>query len=568
MPPPGTGRARTSWILILLVACALGLRLASVGRLLPQDREPDAFEVYEMQRVQHDPALVKGVNFEQRYPWLLAWTLAALPAAHAPQDVSAAQAEERHLATAAHPFVRVRLAVALLATLQVLLTFFLARRFVSERQALLAVFLVGTSLLQLLFSVEARPHGAHAGLALLALIAALQLVEDFGWVRLALAVLTSAAAIATLQLGPSTLPPLFVACLLLRGRRRGLRVALALGAPLAALLLARPWYTSPLSVDAQGIHLASQEGGGHTLSFGVMDFLGSWRGAQMLFEHDPVLALLAGGGILLALAHVRSAWRAAGAATRRALAVASAFALPYALVITVQGEVYERFLMPLLPFLALLGALCAGWIWKLQRARALVLLALGFAALSALQFARLALVPDTFEQAAAWIRRNVDPQSKVVLFPDDSLPLLYSRESVAAQMQDLSARNVPWVTYQATIAALPPGTRTWNVRCFPREMLRLGHAPDEAELRGWLSEEGVEYLVVEYSLHKWNLPVLPALERAASELGQLAFTSQGSAPDPLEQGPTEYQGIRHLALRELRQSALGPELRIWKITRR
>ena len=299
-----------------------------------------------------------------------------------------------------------------------------------------------------------------------------------------------------------------------------------------------------------------------------MDFLGSWRGAQMLFEHDPALALLAGGGLVLALFGMRAAWRAASVPTRRALAVAAAFALPYTLVITIQGEVYERFLMPLIPFLAILGALCAGWLWKLRPARLVVLAALGFAALSALQFVHLARVPDAYEQTAAWIRANVDAQAKVVLFPDDSLPLLYSREAVDAQMQELASRNAPWVTYQATIAALPAGTKTWNVRCVPRALMLPGKTPSEAELRTWLSDERVDYLVVEYSRHKWNLPTLPALERAASGIGELVFRSRGAAPDALEEGSMEYQSIRHFALRQLQQGALGPELRVWKLTRR
>jgi 4-amino-4-deoxy-L-arabinose transferase-like glycosyltransferase len=484
MPSRGPDRTRNLWILALLVALALGMRLASAGRLLPQQREPDAFEVYEMQRVQGDQALVKGVNFQERYPWLLAWTLAALPAAHPPRDASAADAERLHLAAAAQPFLRVRIAVALLATLQVLLTFFLARRFLPEGAALAAVFLVATSLLHLLFSVEARPHGANAGLTLLALIATLQLGQRFAFGRLALAVVTSAAAIATFQLGLATLPPLFLACLLLEGVPRGRRIALALCAPLAALALALPWYTNRPYIDATGVHMASAEGGGHTLFFQGMDFLGSLRGAQLVFEHDPLLALLAAAGLVLLLARARNSWRAADADTRRSLAVAGAFALPYALVITIQGEVYERFLMPLVPFVAILGAVALLALWRRPAARALALLALGLAALSAGQFVRLAQVPDAYEQAAEWVRQHVPREANLTVFPDVSLPLLYTPAAVAAQMQDISARNMPWVTYQATIPALPAGAPAWNVRCVPRQLV-VQRATVEA-LRAWL----------------------------------------------------------------------------------
>ncbi len=563
-----SGRARTAWLLALIVALALGLRLASVGRLLPSLREPDAFEVYEMQRAQGDPALVKGVNFHERYPWLLAWTLAALPAAHAPAELAPAEAEERHLALAARPFVVVRTAVALLATLQVLLTFFLARRFVSERLALLASLLVATSLLQLLFSVEARPHGAHAGLALLALIATLQLAERFSLARLSLAVLGSAAAVATLQLGLSTLPPLALACFLAAGRGFARRALVALAAPLVAGALALAWYTNKPYVDAQGIHLASAEGGGHTLFFQLMDFLGSWRGAVMLFEHDPALAALAGAGLLLVLVRARSLWREAQVPTRRALLVACAFALPYTLVITIQGEVYERFLLPLLPFLAILGAHCAGWLWSKRPLRVVPIAALAFGCVSAAQFARLALVPDAFEQAAGWLREHAREGERIALFPDNALPLLYTPASVAAQIVDPAQENVPWVTYQATIPSLAPGTRTFDVRSFPARRALPRNGPDVGSMQQWLADERVDYLVVEYSQRMWRKPILPSLEEAARTRGELVFTSAGAGPRLVEQGALDYQAIERFAWRQLQQRALGPELRIWRVARR
>ncbi|MBK7645290.1 MAG: hypothetical protein IPJ19_19985 [Planctomycetes bacterium] len=569
MPPSGPARTRAYWILALIVALALAMRVASAGRMLPELREPDAFEVYEMQRVQQDPALVKGVNFDERYPWLLAWTLAGLPAAHPPATVSATDAEELHLAAAARPFLRVRLAVVLLATLQVLLVFFLARRFLPEPWALVACFLVATSLLQLLFATQARPHGAHAGLALLALIAALQLVERFSLARLALAALASCAAIATFQMGFSTLPPLFVACLFAQGQSLKGRVLCAIIAPLAAILLALLWYTNKPYIDASGIHLASAAGGGHTLFFQGMDFLGALRAARLLFEHDPLLALSAGAGLALLLARARGAWKCADASRRRALLVACAFALPYTLVLTIQGEVYERFLVPLLPFAALLGAGFLAWVWSWRPVRAPVAVAfLALPAVSALQYVRLALVPDSFEQAADWIRHNVDHEAHIALLPDNSLPLLYSREAVQEQMQDRAARNIPWVTYQATIPALPPGTPTWDVRCVPITVTPPSAGPNEGLMRNWLSEERVDYLVVEYSQRMWRKPIIPSLERAASDMGELVFRSSGSPPGLVDVGTMEFQGIHDFAWRQIRQGALGPQLRIWKLNRR
>jgi hypothetical protein len=80
--------------------------------------------------------------------------------------------------------------------------------------------------------------------------------------------------------------------------------------------------------------------------------------------------------------------------------------------------------------------------------------------------------------------------------------------------------------------------------------------------------ERVEYLVVQHSRLMTNLPALANLEQAASETGELVFASTGAAPDLLELGSVDYQMIRHFAWRQLQQGALGPELRIWKLTRR
>ncbi|MFM7920355.1 MAG: hypothetical protein ACKPJJ_09020, partial [Planctomycetaceae bacterium] len=52
-------------LLCLLVAGALGLRLAATDRLLPEFREPDAFETLEMQFQQDDADIVGGNGVER-----------------------------------------------------------------------------------------------------------------------------------------------------------------------------------------------------------------------------------------------------------------------------------------------------------------------------------------------------------------------------------------------------------------------------------------------------------------------------------------------------------------------
>lgn len=552
-------------LLCLLVAGALGLRLAATERLLPEFREPDAFETLEMQYQQGDPAIVKHVVFHERYPWLLAWTLALAPHARA----ESARTEAEHLEQAASPYVRMRAAVAVLATLQVLLTFFLARRFLSDRDSLIAALLVGTSLLHMLFSVQARPHGAHAGLALLALIAALRLMEQPGPWRALLATLAGSSAIATLQLGYSTVPPLFLAALLARGRSWRWRVSAAALLPLAAVLLAQLWYTNRPYIDAQGLHLASAQGGGHTLFLSQMDFLGSLRGARMFFEHDPLFAVLAAAGLAGALIAAGPRLRAADALLRSQWLIAAGFALPYLAVITIQGEVYERFLMPLLPFLALFGAFAFGVVHDLARRLAplAVLLLLGPCLIGALRFTRVALADNGYEQAAAWIAANVPAEARIVHTPDLTIPLLHTAESLEVQLADGASANMPWITYSATIPSMPAGERLYDVRPFPAKLSLPRQGPDREGMREWLKANRVDFLVLEISQRNARRPILHSLEQAARDLGELVFVSRGAGPGLVGQGSLDYQAIEEHALRQLDQDCAGPLLRIYRLSR-
>jgi hypothetical protein len=551
--------------LCLLVLGALGLRLASTDRLLPEFREPDAFETLEMQHQQGDPAIVKHVVFRERYPWLLAWTLALIPHQPAPDDAGLAE----HLELAADPYERVRIGAALLATLQVALTFCLARRFLPPEQSLLASLLVGTSLLHMLFSVQARPHGPHAGLALLSLIASLRLMERPSAARAVLASLASTSAIAMLQLGYSTIPPLGLACVLAAGKSWRWRLGALALLPATAILLAQLWYTNRPYIDAEGLHLASASGGGHTLFLSQMDFLGSLRGARMFFEHDPLFAVLSAAGLSGALVAAWPAWQSGDRVWRSQVAVAAGFALPYLAVITIQGEVYERFLMPLLPFLALFGAWAFFVVFRAHRGLQplAVLLLLGPCLIGALRFARVARAENGYEQAAAWLMQNAGTDERIVHTPDLTVPLLHSREALEAQLADPASANMPWITYSATIMSLPAGERLFDIRPFPARLSLPSFGPDRERMREWLRENRVRWLVLEISQRNARRPILQSLEDAARDLGTLVFVSRGSGPGIVGQGSLDYQAIEEHALRQIDQTCAGPLIRIYRIER-
>jgi hypothetical protein len=168
--------ARRRWLvgLAALVVLAAGLRLAGMDRLLPHLQEADAnvvqqLEIHRRGRAGRDKLPIAY----HAYPTLLARALATLPEAEPDPRAPAGERLATSLAAASADFVRTRTAVAWLALLLVPLTWLLARRFLGGGPALLAAALVALSPLHLLFSQQARPHGAHASFALLAVVLAL-----------------------------------------------------------------------------------------------------------------------------------------------------------------------------------------------------------------------------------------------------------------------------------------------------------------------------------------------------------------------------------------------------------
>jgi hypothetical protein len=610
---------RRTWIAVLLLTlAAAGLRFAGLGRLLPHLPEPDAYVAYELQFERGDPALVAGIKFHERYPLLLAHALALLSYPEVPARAVGADSEREHLARCAWPFFVTRALVASLACLLVPLTFLLARKFSSVGGALAAGFFVATSLLHLLYSGEARPHGAHATLALAAVLCAMRVAERATLVRVGAALVAAVLAVGCLQLGLFVLPPLGLAMFLAsRGAResggdanpeaaggfrlRG-RVGLALAflVPLAvgALGVVLFYPTLPY-VDAQGFHTASPEGGGHSVPFEYLNALGLWRACVQLWMHDPILAILALCGIILGIDSLVSRARSRGsqassrgsranasprasadAARDRALWIAGAYALPYFLVVSLNGEVYDRFLMPLLPYCACMAGAAAAWITARVReslsgesARrlatgAVVAACAAWPSYAAVQFTRVACAPDSLQQAAEFLRRNARPRAdKILVSPSLPLPLLYARDAVTADANDPSGKVAPWIVYQSLLDPEDDRAARYSVQLFPG-MVAAKHHADEPELvRAFLDEHRPDWVVLEYSRKMRGLSTMRALAQAVEERGEIAFKSHGSAPAVSSLGTIDYQDAHDLALRIVETEAFGPPIVVFRMKR-
>lgn len=598
--------ARWVWMILLaLTIGGAGLRFGGLGRLLPHLREPDAFIVYELQSIHGDPALVPGMNFHERYPLLLARALSLLPYPVVPAQVAgpevparavAGDPERRHLAACARPFLMTRAAIAALACLLVPLTFVLARRFVSPVAALAAAFFAATSLLHILFSGEARPHGAHATLALAAVLSAIWAGERASAARTALATIAAVLAIGALQTGLLVLPPLALALLLAdrrgelaapardpdapRPRRwisRWPALAVPLGTALAGILLFYP--TLPY-IDAQGLHTAAAEGGGHSVPFEYLNALGLWRAGVRLWTHDPIFSILTACGIILGVAWWCRERQQIDKARKRALAIAAVYAVPYFLVVGLNGEVYDRFLMPLVPYCACFAGGAAAWIAVRVRSSlasersgqlavaAVVVACAAWPTFAAVQFTRVARAPDTLQQTAEFLRLNARPTAdKILTSPSIALPLLYTPESLLADLADPAGKVTPWIVYQGLIEPRDDGIPRYSIFLFPAKLASKPRA-DELELaRGYLDEHRPDWVVLEISKKMMGLSMMRSLLRVVAERGELAFKSRGSAPAVLSLGPVDYQDIDDLALRIVETEAFGPPIVVFRMKR-
>lgn len=578
-PRPPTWHALAAFAIVL---GAFALRVAGVDRELPHRPEPDSYYVQAFQEYEGDPAIVRNTSYRWRYPSLVPRLLALLPFPERPARASGPGSEAVHLAAAAWPYARVRTAIALLSTLGVLLTWFLARRLLSPAAALLASAFLATSLLSLIFAQQGRPHTAQAVMALATVVAALRVLDRPSAARIALAVLAGAFAAASLQSGLVALAPVLAAVYLARrevspGRGRLAPFALGAFAAGTAAAIALPFYPGLPRLDASGIQLGWPDGGAHHLEFRLADGLslaGLRHATRVVWAHDPVLVALGLAGILLgAISWARRPGAAApaGSARRRELLVVGAYVVPYLLILAPNPRVYERFLLPMLPFLAMAAGWLAAAVLARVRgpARALVPAAfLAGPAYLALRYVQVARAPDQLERAAEWVRAHVDPHSLLVASPGTVLPLLQDPESVRIDLEDAGIYTLPWLAYQGTLTDEQDPARRWRVQIFPSGLATgPGKLPPD-EIEPWLRAAQADYVVMETSRTMRNLPAAAALEKAAQKIGERVYHASGQLTSMPGQGSHgEYQGANDFARWLLGAEAFGPGVDVYRIRR-
>lgn len=560
----GTGGAlaRRAWIgLAALVLLAAALRWPATTRLLPHTPEPDSYVVQLAQDYRDDPALIEHVDYAERYPVLLARLLAALPWPASEGDDAHPDSADALLRAASGPYLAGRWLVLAISLLAIPGTWLVARRLAGEYAAWIASALVATSMLHALFSTQARPHAPQAAFAVLAAWGAMRVAERASVARCAAAVALASLALSTLQIGAATLPPLCVAAWLAGGNawRRVGRAAL-----LPAIAVATSVWAYPFALDVLENGLRLGGSGAHEVRFGAADFSGFGELARRLAEHDPALCLYVAGGLASVLVRFRASARAL--VTNRDLGVACAYAIPYLAVVGPLNEVFERFLLPLLPWIATLGAAV---IVRLAGSRPWRIAAVGGLAVSVpllllLQFARVSAAPDSAQLVARWLAGAAGSvEAPLIASPGLVLPVAFDEASLRADLAEQAGRASVWPKYQGTRPEAEfPG---WRV---PHYMTpgRLAQKPHEG-LAAWVDGLRPRYVVLEISKKNLFLAGGRELAEIARARGTLVLRTTGEAPGIEQLGLLHYQAMDGFVRRLLRTERFGAALEVWELPR-
>jgi 4-amino-4-deoxy-L-arabinose transferase-like glycosyltransferase len=455
-----TSRTGLTLAIVVLTLAAFVLRHTGVRAFLPQADE----RVYATQMRllrQGDPHPEQTKNFRS-YPLLVAslarWSQSAREAE--PQTV------EEHVMTAGDELAHVRTIVSLLAALAVPAVFALARRFLSDAWSLSAAALYAASPLAIVLGQQARPHAALVAPLLAAVLSCLLVRRRPGIASYALAGLAIGASLAILHSGLAVLPALFVAHALRdrsRARRAGIGLFAALAIAVLIALLAYPGGLPGIEARPDGPAGRSASISGHAVFLDHFNGRGFGTMARAMWDYEPWLGALAVAGFSLWLSRRLRSSDLLGVRGREELIVVAAWCVPYALVVGIYDDSYERFVIPLLPCAAILAASAAsiGAKWLTARvggrsfaAALIAALVLGPQVFLAVRLARAWGARDTLTRCAQWIRANVRPGSaRMAIVYTTDVPLLRTSASLRENARQLLDVMQPWLVYQAGLSA-------------------------------------------------------------------------------------------------------------------
>ncbi|MCY3002520.1 MAG: hypothetical protein NTV21_12025 [Planctomycetota bacterium] len=560
--------ALARWALVALTLWTLLVRLYGVDFGVPCLKEADTFIADHVRMLregkQGDQLFDRALSACQ-YPSLLATLAEPLSDATLEPPPEPVTLKE-HLAAAARVWVDLRTLVAVLSVLVVPGTFFIARRFASERWALFAAALVSFSLLHVMFSQEARAHGAVVGFSACAVACALWLRRTPSTLAYVATAIFAAFAVGTLHNGLAVLAPIGVAQLARRDRRWwDLRMLVVLALAAASFRTFYWYYFDEAAQKAMAGDDATQ-GVLRDLPFDGTGFL---RLARTIWYYEPALTLLVAVACGTWLARKRLPTGEANVETGDALVVLS-YVVPYLLLAGLFNQTYERFLLSLLPFLATFAA------WALERlslrARAvapaaLLLLALPLAASTKLSWMR--GQGSTLDDAAQWITEHA-PQPEATPFyvlPPLDFPLMRTTESLR-HPEGRAGFFSPWSRYQNKLAderRVAPLYRLYWISGKPE----FGALESDEEADAFLRSHGPGFYV-SYGVAIQQSPERAMLVASMRRVGtRVARFSPDGDPEftnhQLWDQDVEADGWPHVTWRVLRARTVGPVIEVFEL---
>ncbi len=460
-------------VVISVVLLHIGLHGWTIDSLLPHGKEMDAALVRQSLILRGESSW-SGVAWS-KYPHLLPTLIALVPRASdlgLSETVGAAGELEAHLSFASRHLIAARLVIMLLAALALPLTYLLGRRLLSAPWAAVAVLFLATSLLMQTFAHQARPHAA-----LMAPVLATLLTSE-RWARtgtrrdLLLVTLSSALVMTTLHSGALFLTAPLLAVVQRWRVKAPIRWPALLAASTALLFSARiayPFFFTQVESGSVAVPGLSNHRFPHVLNWERFNGEGFLTLPQSFWAYDPVLLVASILGTALFLS--ARPWRRTGKQEQPGpadvrLSVLFAPVLFYLIVIGIHGKSFERFLIPVLPAAAVMAAYSLSWLrepltrrlgLKAGRASSLVLTGslLGLAAWPCVRLAWLHSLPDSYEEAAAWVQeKTLLDQEQVLISPNLDLPLLRPVRRNSGRDPLDSKLKLVWFKY---LASLPDG---------------------------------------------------------------------------------------------------------------
>jgi hypothetical protein len=262
------------------------------------------------------------------------------------------------------------------------------------------------------------------------------------------------------------------------------------------------------------------------------------------------------------------------------------FAAPYAFLLCLYQLSYQRFVIPLLPYLACFAAWTIATLTQAARKSlrpnaaqwigALALsLPLAAQAMFAVRLAQVRSAPDTIARAAAWFRdrQNFDRATqRIVVLPPLDLPLPQKAELLARNSKGLFSATVPWLHFQKQLAPekrpLEQYEVLWMPMSKPEDRNRIAASPEK-----FVQTLDADFAVV-HALEVVRFHPAFSLVRSAL-MSQMQLVARFT-PDVRGQAheiPLDYEDFEHnpplpWAWRTLFAQSTGPIVEIYKLKRR